>query len=135
MEFQKKQDYCKRIKEIEFNKQRQELEEIQLQHQVELKLELEQIQQTQLEPIVRKIEELKRKQQLRMAIENSNPTSQEKAKVSQDMCVICLEKPMIIALRPCGHVCLCQKCSRKMQPPDCPICHCVINGTLKVYFP
>ena len=135
MEFQKKQDFCEELKENEFNKQRQELEEIQIQHQVELKLELEKIQQNQLEPIVRKIEEFKRKQQLRMSKENSDPGNQLKAKVSQDMCVICLEKPSIIALRPCGHVCLCQKCSRKMQPLDCPICNTAITGTLKVYFP
>jgi len=50
-EFRKKQDFCAKIKEIEFNKQKQALEDIQNQQKEELKTEMEQMHQKQLEPI------------------------------------------------------------------------------------
>ena len=133
-EFQKKQDIFTRIKEIEFKKQKKDLEEFQKYQQEELKVEMVRIQKKQLDPIMQKIEELKKKQQKRLS-ENKENKSKEKTKLPNDMCVICLERPMIIALRPCGHICLCQRCARKLQPSNCPVCDSVITGTLKIYFP
>ena len=119
-----KQELCVRMKTIEYLKQKQELEIIHKQQKDELKMELEEMHQKEFEPIMQKIKDLKRLQK------NSS-----KSKKSDEMCVICLERPTIIALRPCGHVCLCQKCFRKTQPQHCPLCRCEITGSLKVYFP
>ena len=97
--------------------------------------------QKQLEPIIQKIDELKRKQQQKLLEKRAEKkASAHLAKTTKklptdEMCVICLERPILIALKPCGHVCLCQKCFRKAPPPDCPLCRCPITGTLKVYFP
>ena len=97
--------------------------------------------QKQLEPIIQKIDELKRKQQQKLLEKRAEKkasahlTKTTKKLPTDEMCVICLERPILVALKPCGHVCLCQKCFRKSPPPDCPLCRCPITGTLKVYFP
>ena len=58
-------------------------------------MELVEIQQKQFDPIMQKIEELKKKQRQKLS-ENPKYGSQEKPKLPNDLCVICLERPMII---------------------------------------
>ena len=94
-EFKEKQDIFVRIKEVEFEKQKKELEEFQQHQQEELKVELVRIQQKQLDPIMHKIEELKKKQLQRLS-KNQENVNQKKPKIPKDLCVICLERPMII---------------------------------------
>jgi hypothetical protein len=38
----------------------------------------------------------------------------------KDKCVICLEKDSIICIKLCGHLGLCEECSKKIK--ECPIC-------------
>ena len=49
-------------------------------------------------------------------------------------CVICLDKSVSIALQPCGHLCICQNCVKKMQN-ECPICRSAFQSTLRIFFP
>ena len=64
---------------------------------------------------------------------NSEP-AQKQSEIcdSNQECRICLDKPSCFALVPCGHICACEDCVKKL-PKDCPICRNEITGTLKVY--
>ena len=53
---------------------------------------------------------------------------------SNNKCVICLDRSLSVAIRPCGHVIACFDCAQKL-PNECPICRSVILDTLRVYFP
>ena len=65
----------------------------------------------------------------------SNQTQrQSETNESNQECRICLDKPLCIALLPCGHIVACEDCEKKL-PKDCPICRNEITGTLKVYLP
>ena len=56
-----------------------------------------------------------------------------------DKCIICLSNPFEILFQPCGHICACQDCSRKLYEKSssfgtkCPICRTVINGSQRIY--
>ena len=47
-------------------------------------------------------------------------------------CCVCLSKPLQVVLIPCGHACLCRKCSRKLD--KCPLCRLDIQATQRFYF-
>ena len=59
---------------------------------------------------------------------------QSETNESNQECRICLDKPLCIALVPCGHIVACLDCEKKL-PTDCPTCRNEITGTLKVYLP
>lgn len=46
-------------------------------------------------------------------------------------CVICLTRPAIMAVDPCGHLSMCEMCSRRVW--QCPMCRSPIVKTLRVY--
>ena len=64
----------------------------------------------------------------RVTRQNHNP---EKG----DHCSICLCSPLEILVNPCGHICLCEKCSENLAEidPKCPICRQKITNTQRVY--
>jgi len=45
-------------------------------------------------------------------------------------CVVCWSRKSVVALVPCGHVCLCQQCSAL---PECPMCRAPVSSYLRVY--
>ena len=47
-------------------------------------------------------------------------------------CCVCLSKPLQVVLIPCGHACLCRRCSRKLD--KCPLCRLDIQATQRFYF-
>lgn len=45
------------------------------------------------------------------------------------LCVVCMEEPAIVAMIPCGHICLCMKCVRTtMKKGRCPVGRCEVQG-------
>ena len=58
----------------------------------------------------------------------------EESTKSIEKCVICLDNPLEIALKACGHLVSCHDCAKRL-PYECPICRSPIDGTLKIYFP
>ena len=51
-----------------------------------------------------------------------------------DNCVLCHERPLELAMKPCGHVCVCSKCGPRLKG-HCPVCKEVINKAFRIYFP
>jgi Zinc finger, C3HC4 type (RING finger) len=45
----------------------------------------------------------------------------------QRMCVVCLDAPKTVLLRPCTHLCLCQRCSKQPELVECPLCRARIK--------
>merc|ERR1712051_716417 len=108
-ELQKRQDDCLNKQQEEFDQQKEYLKDIYNRQKDDLKQQ--ELQDDQVE-------------------------IKDQAKERNTKCVICLDKPLLIALKPCGHVCACHKCAKKLPVHgECPICRTVITGTLKVYFP
>ncbi len=51
--------------------------------------------------------------------------------VDSKQCVVCLDKPRELMIRPCNHYCVCRNCRRKIN--KCPMCTRWISSTEKVY--
>lgn len=64
---------------------------------------------------------------MRMARTKQNYTDDERT----TECVICMERPRVTAMVPCGHVSTCTKCTAGLH--DCPICRAPVDSTLRVY--
>ena len=55
------------------------------------------------------------------------------AALEKQTCVACFEKKRSVALLPCGHVCLCEKCAADKLLLACPLCRSKIDGRMNVY--
>lgn len=53
--------------------------------------------------------------------------------VVESSCVVCIDSPGVIALAPCGHMCICAKCSAGTS--SCPVCRSPVTSMLRVYSP
>lgn len=52
---------------------------------------------------------------------------------SDSECVICMEGVKTHIVIPCGHLCLCESCSKKLNTGKCPVCNIAYNTIVKVY--
>lgn len=56
------------------------------------------------------------------------PSAHPPAEVPADeACIICLERPKMVILAPCGHRCTCKRCTRAImlssrEKRNCPLC-------------
>ena len=49
------------------------------------------------------------------------------------VCVVCLESPNTHLLAPCGHQCVCGKCSKLLVGQPCPVCRGICQSAIKVF--
>jgi len=52
-------------------------------------------------------------------------------RINSKECVSCLEERRSLACIPCGHQCICESCSKKIE--KCPICREEVNCYVKIY--
>ena len=68
--------------------------------------------------------------------ERKKARERDRAEVEQRTCVVCTADAAVVAIVPCGHVCLCQDCEgamRKHNQRVCPMCRTSIRETLRVF--
>ena len=78
-------------------------------------------------------------QNLVLDLKNSDGRSEQAQEKSESPerskeCKICMDKDLSVALRPCGHIVVCEDCVGKLSR-KCPTCRETIIGTLKIYLP
>ena len=114
----------------------EELKKIQKQFKdLLLKQKIE--SEKQYEEIQNQTKHLNLLQNLVLDLKNSQSSKKKAEKVDTEpigKCVICLDKSLTYAVRPCGHLIACTDCAEKL-PKECPICRCNISDTLKIFFP
>jgi len=70
--------------------------------------------------------------QSRIKLDDSNSTD------SNNICVVCRDRPSVMAIVPCGHMCLCNTCSDvcmngENDQPTCPLCRGDMQSVLRIY--
>jgi hypothetical protein len=62
-------------------------------------------------------------------------TSTSQSVDEERQCIICYENPKCFMIRPCNHVCLCEKCSRNVQGlrGKCPMCRNNIQKIERIF--
>ncbi len=88
---------------------------------------------------------LNRKRSFREAIQAMPPGTQSRIKIddsnntdSNNVCVVCRDRPSVMAVVPCGHMCLCNTCSDVCMngengQPTCPLCRGDMRSVLRIY--
>ena len=52
---------------------------------------------------------------------------------SRSRCVVCLQRPVTVAMLPCRHVCACATCGPSLVRAACPICRARVGDTVTVF--
>ena len=47
-------------------------------------------------------------------------------------CIVCMDEPKEYAFTPCGHKCVCENCSSKVER-NCPMCRKPFTGVIKIF--
>ena len=90
------------------------------------------------EEIQNQTKQLNLLQNLVLDLKNSQSSKQKAEKVETELatgnCVVCLDKPLTHAVRPCGHLIACTDCAGKISK-KCPICRRTIFAPLRIFLP
>ena len=70
------------------------------------------------------------------------PESQKKPHVEEEgaegaaeqkACVVCADRPAVVAFVPCGHMIVCSRCASLVEAEGCPLCRSEILMSMKIY--
>lgn len=71
--------------------------------------------------------------------QNNQADDETPPQEGEDLCVVCWDRRADRALLPCGHLCLCSRCSALATLPQgilrgrCPVCQCTVLGPMRVF--
>ena len=71
--------------------------------------------------------------------QNNHTDDETPPQEGEDFCVVCWDRRADRALLPCGHLCLCSRCSAQATLPQgnlsgrCPVCQCTVLGPMRVF--
>jgi hypothetical protein len=119
----KAEDIERQRREIDLERQRQELKKKQLKEDIRPDLEDIERQRRELEELQKKCHELEK---------HKNNAANEKI---TDECVVCMDKKRSYLFVPCGHLSLCEGCSKTIMDGDktCPTCRVVAVSCIRVF--
>jgi len=60
-------------------------------------------------------------------------TKNKKLKDEDNLCLICITNEKNMAFIPCGHLCICEECSKKYKEDKCIICRKEFSISYKIY--
>lgn len=81
----------------------------------------------------------KRKRSLHATMESMSPETRSRITLdndsNQNTCVVCQDEVSIMAVVPCGHLCLCNRCSEVCMSDQsrCPVCRGNMQSVLRIY--
>ena len=113
----------------ELKKLQKQFKDLLLKQEIEAKRQYEEIQN--------QTKQLNLLQNLVLDLKNSQSSKKKAEKDETESigkCIICLDRSLTYAVRPCGHLIACTDCAEKL-PKECPICRRIISDTLKIFFP
>jgi len=73
----------------------------------------------------------KRPAMLQVYVELQDAFANAIARASKPECVVCLAKEPVIALMPCGHMCVCEDCGPMLR--ECPVCRATVMQAARIY--
>ena len=65
---------------------------------------------------------------------SAQPVQRGKRGSSQTQCVVCLDQHASVVIVPCGHLCVCQLCSSRLQQ-QCPVCRAAAAQMIQTFSP
>ena len=71
------------------------------------------------------------------AMQNARLSAQpvrRNSEAAQAHCVICMDRPPSVVIIPCGHLCVCQPCSGRLQQ-QCPVCRGAATQMIQTFTP
>lgn len=69
------------------------------------------------------------------AMQNARLSAQpSNSEAAQAHCVICMDRPPSVVIVPCGHLCVCQPCSGRLQQ-QCPVCRGAATEMIQTFTP
>jgi len=54
-------------------------------------------------------------------------------KGDETLCVVCVDAVKDHAMVPCGHICVCGPCSKRLPKATCPVCRADVSCIIKTY--
>ncbi|DBA91145.1 TPA: E3 Ubiquitin ligase [Trebouxia sp. C0004] len=66
------------------------------------------------------------------ALQPRRSIGQQRVSTGLAVCSICMDRPSIMVLVPCGHLCICQECSHHARH-SCPICRTATTNMVETY--
>ena len=73
----------------------------------------------------------KRKDESTLEAELTEARNELMREKESKQCVVCLDRPRVMMMRPCNHYCICEECSRNLT--RCPICTKRFRHMEKIY--
>ena len=83
---------------------------------------------------VRRVAVLEAELRAREEKEKEKERREESVGEENKLCIICMEEEKRVVMVPCGHICVCVKCSKNPAITKCPYCRSHVSQKVQCYF-